>query len=62
MSEEQKQLLEALIPAIEGIDGRCGHCIHEFCDDANKELEKIGASVRFEFVNTMDRIVEVVNA
>lgn len=38
MSNHQHDLLTTLIPAIEGIDGGCRHCVSNFVKHANYEL------------------------
>ena len=60
---ETKDILKALIPAIEKVDGGCGACIVNFIDTANEGLEAAGFSWRYEFVNTVEKYgVRLINA
>ena len=43
----KKEILEALLSAINGIDGGCSTCIRAFVNAANKDLEKIKSHYRF---------------
>ena len=45
----EKELLEALIPAITEIDGECPVCIENFCEEVNDILEANQLPYRYEF-------------
>lgn len=45
MSNEAKKLLEALLPAINDIDGGCTSCIGSFIKEANLSIRKLGYEV-----------------
>lgn len=46
MNEDVIQLLEDIIPDIEGIDGGCKKCIGRFIEDVNAKISKHG--VKYE--------------
>ena len=58
-----EHILEALIPAINKIDGECSVCIKNFIKDANQEFEKSNIWYRYEFTrdkSTRKETIEVV--
>lgn len=60
----EKELLEALIPAIEEIDGGCSYCISEFIEAANRGLEEKGFSLRIIFAGEFHEslAIEIIEA
>jgi hypothetical protein len=54
-----KEVLEALIPSIQKIDGGCAYCIDEFIAEANKSLAEIDCPYKYVFIdNDVVRVVE----
>ncbi len=49
--DEIKQLLEALIPEIDVIDGGCPVCIESFVNGTNEVLEELSIPYRYLFTD-----------
>lgn len=54
LKAEQLGVLEALLPAIEGIDGQCCVCIEQFVEEANHGPANVSADRRYEVMAERD--------